>query len=253
VICVRLSNADGVSLQVAMRDRLMNGVCEGRGMRIPARFNGPPGTGNGGWCAGAFATAAGARIGGPPVQVTLRVPPPLETALELRDGAVWSGETLVAELADVEDAGPGVPPVPLAEAAVVAKDYPGLTGHPFPTCYVCGPDRAPGDGLRIFPGPLPGDRTAAPWTVPDGVSAETMWAALDCPGGWTAIAGSGRPFVLGRIAATVGELPLPGSECVVVGALSGVHGRKATVDSAVYGPDGRPLAHARATWLALVQ
>jgi len=30
----------------------MNGVCEGREMGIPARFNGPPGTGNGGWCAG---------------------------------------------------------------------------------------------------------------------------------------------------------------------------------------------------------
>ncbi|MEV4624044.1 hypothetical protein AB0J74_35700, partial [Asanoa sp. NPDC049573] len=26
------------------------------------------------------------------------------------------------------------------------------TDHPFPTCYVCGPERA--DGLRIFPGPV---------------------------------------------------------------------------------------------------
>ncbi|PRX24702.1 hypothetical protein CLV67_102481 [Actinoplanes italicus] len=236
-----------------MRDRLVNGVCEGRGMRIPARFNGPPGTGNGGWCAGAFATAAGARIGGEGVQVTLRVPPPLETVLELRDGSVWAGDTLVAEVAHVGEVDADVPPVPLEEAVAASKDYPGFAHHPFRTCYVCGPDRAPGDGLRIFPGPLPGDRTAAPWTVPDEVSAETMWAALDCPGGWTAIGGSGRPFVLGRIAATVGELPAPGSECVVVGALSGVNGRKATVDSTVYGPDGRRLARARATWLALVQ
>jgi hypothetical protein len=246
-------NADGVSLQVAMCDRLVNGVCEGLGMLIPARFNGPPGTGNGGWCAGVFATAAGARLGGPPVQVTLRVPPPLETALELRDGSVWAGETLVAEVAEVGGTGADVPPVPLAEAVTASKDYPGFAHHPFRTCYVCGPDRAAGDGLRIFPGPLPGDRTAAPWAVPDGVSAETMWAALDCPGGWTAIGTSGRAFVLGRIAATVDDLPLPGTECVVVGALSGVNGRKATVDSTVYGPDGRRLARARATWLALVQ
>ncbi|MDI6097870.1 hypothetical protein QLQ12_04555 [Actinoplanes sp. NEAU-A12] len=221
-------------------------------MIVPARFNGPPGTGNGGWCAGAFATAAGARIGGPAFQVTLRVPPPLDTGLELRDGTVWAGDSLVAEVTEVADAGAAVPSVPHGEAVAAAGGFPGFAAHPFPGCYVCGPDRAPGDGLRIFPGPLPGDRTAAPWTVPDGVSTETMWAALDCPGGWTAIGTSGRAFVLGRIAASVGELPAPGAECVVVGALSGVSGRKATVDSSVYGPDGRHLARARATWLALI-
>ncbi|MFC4067646.1 hypothetical protein [Actinoplanes subglobosus] len=225
-------------------------------MRIPARFNGPPGSGNGGWCAGVFATAAGARIGGPPVQVTLRVPPPLDTALAFRDGSVLAGDTLVAEvaeIAEVEGAGGAVPPVPLAEAVAASKDYPGFVTHPFPGCFVCGPDRAPGDGLRIFPGPLPDGRTAAPWTVPDDVTAETMWAALDCPGGWTAIGPAGRPYLLGRIAAAVTALPAPGEDCVVVGALSEVSGRKAMVDSAVYGSDGRRLARARATWLSVVQ
>ena len=230
----------------------MNGVCEGLGMLIPARFNGPPGSGNGGWCAGVFATAAGAVVGGPAFRVTLRVPPPLETTMELRDGAVLAGETLVAEVVAGVDAGDGAAPVPFAEASEAARGYPGLTAHPFPGCFVCGPDRAPGDGLRIFPGPLPGDRTAAPWTVPDDVTAETMWAALDCPGGWAAIGPSGRAFVLGRIAARVGELPAPGAECVITGSLSAVSGRKAIVDSAVYGPDGRRLASARATWLAIV-
>jgi hypothetical protein len=253
VICVRLTSADGVSLQVAMCDRLMNCVCEGRGVRIPARFNGPPGSGNGGWCAGLFATAAGARIGGPPVQVTLRVPPPLDTALLLDGGSVRAGDVLVAEVTEAGDTGVPVPPVPLAEATAAARDYPGFVTHPFPGCFVCGPDRAPGDSLRIFPGPLPGDRTAAPWTVPDDVTAETMWAALDCPGGWTAIGTAGRPFVLGRITATVAALPAPGAGCVVAGALAAVNGRKATVDSSVYGPDGRHLAQARATWLAVVQ
>ncbi|MEU8657725.1 hypothetical protein [Actinoplanes philippinensis] len=222
-------------------------------MRIPARFNGPPGSGNGGWCAGLFATAAGARVGGPPVRVTLRVPPPLDTGLLLDGGVVRAGGVLVAEVDDEADTGVPVPAVPLAEASAAARDYPGFATHPFPGCFVCGPDRAPGDGLRIFPGPLPGGRTAAPWTVPGDVAAETMWAALDCPGGWTAISDAGRPFVLGRITATVAALPLPGDECVVVGALAGVDGRKALVDSSVYGPDGRHLAQARATWLALVQ
>ncbi|SDT77025.1 hypothetical protein [Actinoplanes derwentensis] len=220
-------------------------------MRIPARFNGPPGTGNGGWCAGAFALAAGARTGGPAVQVTLRVPPPLETPLQWRNGSVFAAETLVAEVTEAPEAAVDVPPVPFAEAVAASRGYPGFSRHPFPTCFVCGPQREPGDGLRIFPGPLPGDRTAAPWTVPADVSVETMWAALDCPGGWSAIGSSGRAFVLGRIAAEVTALPEPGAECVVVGALSGTSGRKAVVGSTVYGPDGHRLATARATWLAV--
>jgi hypothetical protein len=238
-----VATADGVSDQVAMRDRLMNDVCDRRWMLIPQRYNGPPGTGNGGWCAGVFAQAAG--LSEP--QVTLRVPPPLDVSLTFRDGSVRAGDTLVATVAE-GPAGDGVPPVSLAEAAAASKGFPGFTNHPFPTCFVCGPDHP--SGLRIFPGVLPDGRTAAPWTVPDDVSAPTMWAALDCPGGWAVIA-TGRPYVLGRIAAAIGELPAPGDECVVVGAASGIAGRKAFVDSAVHGPDGRRLGVARATWIAV--
>jgi hypothetical protein len=42
----------------------------------------------------------------------------------------------------------------LVEAQEATARYPLYQGHPFPTCFTCGPDRAPGDGLRIFPGPL---------------------------------------------------------------------------------------------------
>ncbi|BBH64604.1 hypothetical protein ACTI_12890 [Actinoplanes sp. OR16] len=212
-------------------------------MLIPARYNGPPGTGNGGWCAGVFAQASGLR----PAEVTLRIPPPLGVSLSLRDQAIWDGSTLVASLG-VGVAGSGVPPVSRAEAVDAARSYPGFTDHPFPTCFVCGPDHP--DGLRIFPGVLPDGRTAAPWTVPDEVSEPTMWAALDCPGGWAAIA-TGRAFVLGRITASIEALPSPGDECVVVGAASEIAGRKASVDSAVYGPGGDRLAVARATWIAV--
>ncbi len=218
-------------------------------MEIPARFNGPPGSGNGGWSAGAFAVAAGATIGGPPVEVTLRVPPPLETELIVADGAVRDGDTLVASLAPAE--GPLVPvaPVDPATAAEAARSYPGLTRHPFPTCYVCGPERP--EGLRIFPGPLPDGRTAAPWLVPAEVGLPTVWAALDCPGGWSALR-NGRTYLLGRIAVTAEELPEPGSHCVVVGEATEFAGRKAMVNSSVYAPDGRCLATARATWIAMI-
>jgi hypothetical protein len=218
-------------------------------MQIPARYNGPPDSGNGGWSAGAFAVAAGAAADGRAFEVTLRLPPPLQTPLTVADGKVTTADgALVAEVGAVASAGPGVPAAPLAQAQAAAADYPGFTNHPFPTCFVCGPQRA--DGLRIFSGSLADGRTAAPWVVPSDVGVETMWAALDCPGGWAALR-AGPVYLLGRIAVTVDALPTAGATCVVVGAAASIEGRKALVDSCVYAPDGARLATARATWIAL--
>ncbi len=210
--------------------------------RIPARFNGPPGSGNGGYCAGLFAAGA-------PVEVTLRLPPPLDLPLSTVDGAVRAPDgTVVASLAPAPPVDAVVPPVPYPSAVEAAQRYEGFAEHPFPTCYVCGPERA--DGLRIFPGRLGDGTTAAPWTVPADVSGPTVWAALDCPGGW-AVLGAGRPYVLGRIAVTLHRVPAPGEHCVVRGALDRSEGRKALVHTTLYGPDGAELARARATWIAV--
>ncbi|WBB51579.1 hypothetical protein O3597_02005 [Verrucosispora sp. WMMA2044] len=215
-------------------------------MIIEGRFNGPPGSGNGGWSAGVFATAYG---GHGPVEVTLRRPPPLDTPLTLVDAQVRdpAGE-VIAQLRPAGDLGEAVPPVDLASARAASAAYPGLVEHPFPGCYVCGPQRT--DGLRIFPGRLPDGRTAAPVRAPRQVVPATVWAALDCPGGW-AVIGAGRPYVLGRIAARIEALPRPDDECVVTGAVIGTEGRKAFVHTSLYAPDGHPLGHARATWIAV--
>lgn len=218
-------------------------------MMVPARFNGPPGSGNGGYSAGTFAVAAGASVGGPAFEVTLRIPPPLDTALTTTGEAIHAPDgALVAEIRAVAPVTESVPPVSAEQAAEAAKGYLGFTRHPFPTCYVCGPQRAPGDGLRIFPGPLDDGRTAAPWTVPTDVGPATMWAALDCPGGW-AVLGTGAVYVLGRMTAAVDALPEPGATCVVLGAGVATDGRKAHVLSTVYGPDSVRLATAVATWI----
>jgi hypothetical protein len=211
-------------------------------MLIPARFNGPPGSGNGGYSAGLFAH-------GENCEVTLRMPPPLDTPLSLLDCQVRTADgTVVAEVASEVEVDTVVPPIGYADAVEAAKGYPGFADHPFPTCYVCGPDRT--DGLGIFPGRIADGSTAAPWTVPDDVAPATIWAALDCPGGWSVI-GVGRPYVLGRIAVRLDRLPAPGDECVVRGALATSEGRKALVHTTLYGPDGAELARARATWIAL--
>lgn len=211
-------------------------------MIIPARFNGPPGSGNGGYSAGTFAD--GARC-----EVTLRLPPPLDTPLSSGDGRISAPDgRVVAELAPADAVDARVPPVSYAEATVAAAGYAGFTDHPFPTCYVCGPARS--DGLRIFPGRLPDGSTAAPWQVPTDVSVAVLWAALDCPGGW-AVTTAGRPYVLGRMAVVLDKLPAPGDRCVLRGACAGVEGRKALVHTTLYGPAGGELARARATWIAV--
>lgn len=213
-------------------------------MIIAARFNGPPGSGNGGYSAGVFA-ADGAR------EVTLRMPPPLDTPLSLADGRIKTADgTVVAELAPASAITVTVPPIGYADAEEAAARYAGFTEHPFPTCYVCGPERP--DGLRIFPGTLDDGTTAAPWTVAGDISAPVVWAALDCPGGWAVIQ-SGRPYVLGRIAVRVGRVPAPGERCVVRGALAGSEGRKALVHTTLYSAAGDELARARATWIAIAR
>ncbi|MCI4062473.1 hypothetical protein MRQ36_07830 [Micromonospora sp. R77] len=215
-------------------------------MLIESRFAGPPGSGNGGWSAGVFAAALDDRG---PVEVTLRRPPPLETPLTVVDGEVHDpGGAVVAQVRRVEPFRAVVPPVDRATAEAASVAYPGLVDHPFPGCYVCGPENP--HGLRIFPGRLPDGRTAAPFDAPDPVAPATVWAALDCPGGWAVIA-PGRPYVLGRIAAVVAALPEPGDACVVTGATVGGAGRKAEVHSSLYGPTGTLLGWARATWIAL--
>jgi hypothetical protein len=86
--------------------------------------------------------------------------------------------------------------------------------------------------------------------VPADPSPQLIWASLDCPGGW-AVPLEGRPYVLGRLAAHLHALPEAGEHCVVMGAMTGEDGRKAFTRSTLYGSDGRLLAAARATWVAL--
>lgn len=225
---------------------------------VPARFNGPPGSANGGYLAGRLA----AYLEAPAVQVTLRQPPPLDAAMDVvvtEDGVrATFGGALVAEAAlSALDVDP-IDPVSFAMAAELAGTYAGLQNHPFPTCFVCGSDRDVPDGLALRPGRLADrpDTTASAWRpdaslVPDGsstVPAEMVWAALDCPGGW-AVDLVGRPAVLGRMTAQVDALPEVGDACVVMGRVLGQEGRKSFSASTLYDGDGRVLGRAHAVWI----
>ncbi|TDC51629.1 hypothetical protein E1212_11570 [Jiangella ureilytica] len=227
-------------------------------LTVQSRFRGPTTSGNGGYVAGLLAATFPGGEG--PVTVTLRTPPPLETPLSVAPSpegegvSLLHGPTLVAVAAGGAPEGDlvAVEPVAASEVAAISARYPGFSAHPFPECFVCGPDRSPGDGLRLFPGRVGDGRTACAWSVGADVAGapEFVWAALDCPGGWAAPI-EGRPMVLGRITALVSDVPLPGETCLVMGALVGTEGRKTWTDSTVYGSDGRVLGQARSTWIAL--
>jgi len=226
-------------------------------LTVHPRFRGPSDSGNGGYVCGLVAERAGATVGGSAAVVTLRTPPPLDTPLAVLadgDGAVriLHGSTAVAEGARSSLTVDAVPPVEIEPARAASESYPGLSVHPFPECFVCGPARAPGDGLRLFPGRLGDGRTACVWTVDADLAGrpELVWAALDCPGGWSAEI-EGRPMVLGRMTAQVSALPAAGEECIVMGLLLGTEGRKTWTSTTAYGADGRELGRAHSTWITL--
>ncbi|MDN5855015.1 MAG: hypothetical protein L0K86_19625, partial [Actinomycetia bacterium] len=191
--------------------------------RIGSQFNGPNRSGNGGYVAG----TVGSRLAGSTgraATVDLRVPPPLDSDLRwrIRDERLdlVDAETVVAsgrpgEL-DAED--PLVAAVSVDQASAAREAYEGFDAHPFPRCFVCGNERAQGDGLRVFSGPLPDGRMACTWTPhsafgdDDGLLAcPYVWAAMDCPGGWAAHIKQ-QPMVLARMTAQLYRRPSIGEE-----------------------------------------
>ncbi len=232
---------------------------------IERRFRGPPGSANGGYTCGRLA----AWLDADPVVVTLRLPPPLETPLQVeredasRSATLTDGEALVAE---AEPAG-GLelsvpPPVGADDADSARRDSPLHRHHPFEECFVCGPKRERGDGMLITCGPVPGrerELVAAPWeahaslardgqTIPD----ELVWAALDCP---TGLAGMLVPdfglSVLGRLTARILRPIEAGRTYVAIGWPLERDGRKLHSAAAILDLDGEPLAVSRATWIEL--
>lgn len=223
---------------------------------IDSRFNGPPDSGNGGYVCGLIANA----VEGPTIS-TLRKPPPLDRELTLETeepgkAVLRDGDTVIAE-ARSEPLSIELPePVSFEEAVEASKRYAGFEGHAFPTCFVCGPKRPLDDGMRLYPGAVPGRSiVATPWT-PDAsmphqdnrIRDEILWAALDCTSYFPHYP---APAVLGRLHADLLREVLVGERYVVVGWKVGSEGRKLWSGSAIFDEDGNACASALATWIEL--
>ncbi|MDP9182245.1 MAG: hypothetical protein M3P04_05655 [Actinomycetota bacterium] len=210
-------------------------------LTIPPEYTGPPDSANGGVTCGLLSQATGL------AEVTLRQPPPLKVEMRVEDGSLFHRDTLVATAAAGLVTVEPPEPVALVEAALATAGYGGWQQHPFPTCFVCGPQHP--DGLRIFPGPVRPGVVGAPW-IPDDDDPVMVWAALDCPSGWSFDL-PGRPMVLGRMTCRIDALPKSGNDHVVLGWRVSEDGRKGYTGSALYTADGKVLAVAQQTWIAV--
>ncbi len=235
-------------------------------LTVPHRFRGPADSANGGYICGLIAGCLDGTV-----TVTLRRPPPLATPLTVEPAGEGSvnvrhGGTLVAEATSVRDGpDPRIPgTVSIAEARAAEGRARYFRDPVYPGCFVCGPDRRPGDGLRISPGPVAGGAlSAAPW-IPDASTAdgtgnvrpEIVWAALDCPTGIAAVEtstdfGPETAILLGRMTARLAAPPAAGEEYRVLAWPIGRDGRKLTAGSALVGRGDAVLAVAETVWLTV--
>ncbi|SDF83093.1 hypothetical protein SAMN05216553_103482 [Lentzea fradiae] len=221
-------------------------------VRIAGRFNGPPGSGNGGYSAGMLA----AHVDAPAVSVRLRKPVPLDRDLEVVGGDLLDGETVIAS-AEPATLDLDVPAAPtLDEARAAQAKVPWRDRHPFPTCFGCGPGRD--DGIGALLGPLDGrPEWAGVWRPDDvlpndgtHVLPEVVWAALDCPSAQPVAPDGGPASVLGTFVAQVAQPVRLGVDHVLLAWELGREGRKAHSASAIIGPHG-VCGRARAVWISI--
>ncbi len=241
---------------------------------VERRFRGPDmggGTGNGGYFCGLVALAAGP--GTRSVEIRRADGVPLDRPLTVRaaaDGAeVHDQDGLIARTTGeaIAVTVPAPPPLEVARrtsARFLERLESGEIVHQFPECFVCGHRRAPGDGMRLFTGPLDGGvagtagmrvgawRPAADFLDEAGrLRPEIVWSAMDCPGGW-AIAGPANTGTLqveilgpvdGRQDLIVMGWPMPAAS-----ARPG--SRRRYAGTAMFDARGGLLARGAAIWVA---
>lgn len=231
-------------------------------IRVGEWFQGPTGSGQGGWSAHRLRLAAGR-----PVTVAIRAPIPVERDLEIVDAPGDDGWWLVdpaGPATPVLEAAPWTPDVPdtdpvgIVDAALAGRRFPYADPHPVPHCFSCGNQP---DSMQVHAGPLDDRRWATDWTVPwwavkpDGTVDEgALWAAIDCTQAWYVGKGnSGEHGVTVQLAVEV-VLPLVAGASYALVAWAGDYpagwdGRKRGACGAVFDERGRCVARSRSFWV----
>jgi len=231
---------------------------------VARQFCGPPNSGNGGYVSGLLAQS----IEGAATAV-LRAIIPLDTPLTLTGdaaAATLSGQdgALIGEAkASPADTLPTPPAPPTFEQAQAAgKRYFAFSQRFHPICFTCGPERAEGDGARVFVGPIegaPAGHVAGVWSAapgfcgPDGLARpEIVWAALDCPGSiaWVELKGQGGGL-LGTMTAEILRRPAQDEPVIITAWPIDQDGRKQFAGVAMFSRDGELMARAHQVWISM--
>ncbi len=228
---------------------------------ISGKFNGPPTSANGGYASGLLASVFGPDAA---VEARLMMPPPLEKPLTLElseaEAKLTDGEKLVgiAKQVVLDLAVPTLPETVHFGTGPIGPGGTPVESTDFTTCFVCGVDRAPKDGLCLYsrmidnaPG-LVGDT----WELhkglagPDGtVNPLYIWAALDCPGYFACAAG--KPALLGQLTTEIITPLKAEGTATVIGWDMGTDGRKYHCGTAVFDADGVLVAKAKGLWISI--
>ena len=230
---------------------------------IPRQFCGPPFSSNGGYFCGIVASFFDR-----PVEIRLKAPPPLDTEMTIQresdKARVFALGKLIAEVRP-SDVQPKPAPYISMEDAIRCSNT-GLEGsrinHPFPGCFVCGPDRSEGDGMHVFTGPKTGTPLyGAKWHAHPAwssngtdIDAHYVWSALDCPSSGPAFStsvtpGSNVAYVLGTLSIHIHQLPKVGNDYAIVCATDESHERLYRTRVSLYASDQSLLATGAAVWV----
>lgn len=243
---------------------------------IDTKYCGPPDVANGGYLAGRLASYFERSGVNKSISVSLRAATPLNTRLNIVEKAQDTGKVLQlmegqTQLAIANETQFVIhkPECPVQEQiASVRMRCAGYANHPFPACFVCGPERPLGDGLAIYPGPVapktPSDfpgSVVAEWALLDTlkdhqgqVKTEFVWAAMDCISAFAILEPPEHqhltPMVLGKLSVNR-EQELVGDRAYVMAWPGKVDGRKAFANSAVFNQQQQCIAVGQALWVSL--
>jgi hypothetical protein len=216
---------------------------------IDPRFQGPTGSGQGGYTAGILAGHLGGRV---MVDIHRPIPLGVELRVEVEGDRARAlhGDEVVLRAARVSQVFAASPPVEV-DAARAAWGRP--QSHASPDCFACG---LGAESFRVWAGPVADGILASPWSPPSwsaGASGRVadpfVWAAIDCPAGWAIARQTSRRTLTIQFGAEILAPIYPVGEYVVTAVAQRWRGRAFRAATSLYEPGGRLMARASSVWL----